>query len=445
MIVAKFGGSSCANSLQFKKVKQIVEADSRRRVVVVSAPGKDGDKSFKITDTLLLCYQLAREQLDTGEIFEEIADRFREIRNGLGLKLDLESRLEEIQDRLSSGASQDYVASRGEYLNALLMADYLGFHFVDASELIRFDDQGKYDQAATYQLLEAFWAQLEDQATGIVVPGFYGADGDGRIVTFPRGGSDITGAILAAGLDASLYENWTDVTGYLVADPKIIQGPETIDCLSYNELRELSYSDSQVIQADAIAATREAGIPIQIKNTNSPQNPGTVIQIEKAPSGRLVTGIAGQKDFTVINLKKYDKNQDDGFLRKICTVFEAHKVTIHHMPTSLDTISVIFRIDDNNELKQILEQLQLYCKPDQSSCETGMALIAVVGEQMAFQPGLAGKVFGALGDQGVNVRMITQGSSEYNIVIGVENRQYRQAVFALHDCFFGQEENNGRA
>lgn len=438
MIVTKFGGSSCANSRQFEKVKGIVEADSDRRVVVVSAPGKDEGNGFKITDTLLLCYQLAREQLDFGEIFEEISDRYRAIHRDLGLAQDLEEALKLVKDRLMAGADRDYVASRGEYLNARLMAEYLGFEFVDASDLIRFDDEKKYDQQASYRLQGEYWALKQNQVKGIVVPGFYGATGTGEIVTFPRGGSDITGAILAAGFGADLYENWTDVPGFLVADPQMVHHPETIESLSYDELRELSYSDTQVIQGDAIAATREAKIPIHIRNTNAPGEAGTIIRIEKSRTGRLVTGIAGQKDFTVINLKKYDKNQDDGFLRKICTVFEAHKITIHHMPTSLDTVSVIFRIGDRNQLHLLLEQLRLYCKPDQIDHETGMALITVVGEHMAFQPGLAGRVFGALGDRQVNVRMITQGSSEYNIVIGVENRQYREAVEALHHRFFGE-------
>ncbi len=440
MIVAKFGGSSCANSKQFKKVRQIVDMDKDRKIIVVSAPGKHTDDNFKITDTLFLCYQLSREQLDANEIFEQIADRFRSIHQELKLKVELEDELEKIRKKLLSAVEQDYIVSRGEYLNAILMADYLDFEFADAKDLLRFDKNKKFDKEASYKLMAEFLKKRKDKNKGIVVPGFYGADNEGNIITFPRGGSDITGAILAAGFKADLYENWTDVSGFLVADPKIITNPKTIHSLSYNELRELSYSDSQIIQADAISPTREAGIPIQIKNTNSPDATGTIIQSEVGAKARLVTGIAGQKNFTVIHLKKYNKNEDYGFMRKICTIFEAHKITIHHLPTSIDTVSIISHIDDNKELEQIIEQIRLYCKPDQSSFETSMALITIVGESMAYQPGIAGKIFSALGASGVNIRMITQGASEYNIIIGVEDSQYNLAMQTLHDYFFQENE-----
>ncbi len=437
MIVCKFGGSSCANSFQFKKVKAIVESEEQRKVVVVSAPGKYRGKDFKITDTLYLCYQLSREQLDFSEIFEEIADRYRAIHKDLNLSSDLEKELSLIREKLDAGADKDYVLSRGEYLNAMLMAEFLGYEFVDAKNLIVFDAKKKYDQAASYKLMRKFADLKLGSMKGVVVPGFYGATSKGEIITFPRGGSDITGAILAAGLKADLYENWTDVAGFLVADPKIVDNPETISSLSYVELRELSYSDSQIIQADAIAATREAEIPIQIKNTNYPDDSGTIIYSgKKITNGQLVTGIAGQKNFSVIHLKKYGKNEDYGLMRKICTIFEAHQITIHHMPTSLDTISVIFQIDDKKELKQIVEQINLYCRPDQSSYEQDMALITVVGESMAYQPGIAGKIFSALGSAGVNIRMIAQGSSEYNIIIGIESFQYSLAIQTLYDHFF---------
>ncbi len=440
MIVTKFGGSSCANSLQFKKVKDIVESDSQRKVVVVSAPGKHQGDNFKITDTLYLCYQLSREQLDTSEIFDKIADRYRAIRNDLGLTFPLEEELEIIRKKLMSGSSEDYVISRGEYLNAQLMAEFLGYEFVDAKDLVVFDAERKYDQAATYKVLRQFAADRLEDAKGIVVPGFYGATPDGEIVTFPRGGSDITGSILAAGLNADLYENWTDVAGFLVADPKIVDNPQRINSLSYVELRELSYSDSQIIQADAIAAARDAEIPLLIKNTNDPDNAGTMIHSKKPDNGQLVTGIAGQQNFTVIHLKKYGRNEDYGFIRKVCTILEAHKITIHHMPTSLDTMSIIFHIDNKKELKQIIEQIELYCHPDHSSYEQNMALITVVGESMAYQPGIAGKVFSALGSKGVNIRMITQGASEYNIIVGIESHQYDLAIKTLYDYFFGEDE-----
>ncbi|HHU06954.1 MAG TPA: aspartate kinase [Clostridiaceae bacterium] len=443
MIVTKFGGSSCANSLQFRKIKDIIESEEQRKVVVVSAPGKHSGDNFKITDTLYLCYQLSREQLDESEIFEEIANRYRTIHSDLGLSLPLEKELDTIKKNLTAGAGEDYVVSRGEYLNALLMAEFLGYDFVDAKDLIVFTSQHKYDKISTYKLLKEFSDHKLPATKGIVVPGFYGATEKGEIVTFPRGGSDITGAILAAGLQADLYENWTDVPGFLVADPKIIDKPKIINSLSYVELRELSYSDSQIIQADAISATRDAEIPLLIKNTNYPENPGTMIHSgKKAASDQLVTGIAGQQSFTVIHLKKYGKNEDYGFLRKICTIFEAHKITIHHMPTSLDTISIIFHIDDKKELEQIVEQINLYCRPDQSSYEQDMALITVVGESMAYQPGIAGKIFSALGSAGVNIRMITQGSSEYNIIIGIESHQYNLAIQTLYDYFFSEGKAN---
>jgi aspartate kinase len=440
MIVTKFGGSSCANSLQFKKVKNIVESDSQRKVVVVSAPGKHQGDNFKITDTLHLCYQLSKEQLDIGEIFNKIADRYRAILTDLKLKLPLEEELDLIRNKLIAGSSEDYVISRGEYLNARLMAEFLGYEFVDATELVVFNAERKYEQAATYERLQQFAEHGLETARGIVVPGFYGATPAGEIVTFPRGGSDITGSILAAGLQADLYENWTDVAGFLVADPKIVDNPQRIKSLSYVELRELSYSDSQIIQADAIAAAREAEIPLLIKNTNDPDNPGTMIHSKKPANGQLVTGIAGQQNFTVIHLNKYGRNADYGFIRKVCTILEAHKITIHHMPTSLDTMSIIFHIDNKKELKQIIEQIDLYCRPDQSSYEQNMALITVVGESMAYQLGIAGKVFTALGSKGVNIRMITQGASEYNIIVGIESHQYDLAIKTLYDYFFGEDE-----
>ncbi len=442
LIVVKFGGSSCANSLQFQKVKEIVEADKRRRVVVVSAPGKHPGDNFKITDTLYLCYQLSREQLDTTEIFEQIADRYRKIQAELDLNLPLEEELDKISGALATGADEAYVVSRGEYLNALLMAAYLGYEFLDAWDLIRFDSDRKYDGKATTKLLASLALEKLDKGRGIVVPGFYGATAQGEIVTFPRGGSDITGAILAAALKADLYENWTDVAGYMAADPKLVDDPLPIESLSYSELRELSYSDSQVIQGDAIAATREAGIPLHIKNTNFPEEAGTIIRVGQSSKTQLVTGIAGQKDFTVIHLDKYGKNQEYGFMRKICTIFEAHKITIHHMPTSQDTISVIFQIDDSQELKQMVEQINLYCKPDQITYETSLALITVVGENMAYKPGIAGMVFSALGRAGVNIRMITQGASENNIIVGIENHQYKLAVQTLYERFFSDDESD---
>ncbi len=435
MKVTKFGGSSCADAGQFAKVKSIIEADPERRVVVVSAPGKRDDADHKITDMLYLCHQLMEIGIGGEEVFASISDRFLSIQNDLGLEIDLAPDLVATEKKLQAGAPVDYTASRGEYFSARLMAAYLGFEFVDAADLIRFDHNRQYDAASSKKLIKN---KLKGK-NGFVVPGFYGAREDGTIVTFPRGGSDITGSILASALAVEKYENWTDVSGFLAADPKIVDNPKPLNILTYDELRELSYMGAQVLHEEAIFPARQRGIPIHILNTNKPEDQGTLIlpKAKRSTSDHIVTGIAGVKNFMIIDVEKYHMTEDVSFFRRLCSVFEANKIPIHHIPSSIDRLSVIVREEKmKGKEKKILEELDIYCSPDRIDITTGLSLLAIVGENMAFRSGVAGRVFGALAKAGSNIRMITQGSSELNIIIGVSNEQFEQSIRAIYQEFF---------
>ena len=432
--VVKFGGSSLADAGQFAKVREIIRADAARLFVVPSAPGKRFSDDVKVTDMLYESQRLACAGEDFGPVFDRICQRYRGIARDLGLQCDLEGPLQKVREDLAAGADADYAASRGEFLNGILLADYLGFPFVDAAELIVFDEAGNFLPEETQKKASAV---LKDY-TCAVVPGFYGAKRDGTVKTFSRGGSDITGAIVARAIDAALYENWTDVSGFLMADPRIVKNPETIDYITYRELRELSYMGASVLHEEAIFPVRLAGIPINIKNTNAPDHPGTMImdRFDEAARKHTVTGIAGHKGFTVITIEKEMMNTERGFGRKVLSVLEKFDISFEHIPSSIDTLSVVIadaQLGDN--LDAILTSLHEAVSPDALEVSDNMALIATVGHGMVRQRGVAAKLFDALVGAGVNVRMIDQGSSEMNIIVGVESDDFDLAVRAIYEAF----------
>ena len=434
VVVAKFGGSSLADSKQFTKVKDIVTSDKRRRYIVPSAPGKRSGDDHKITDLLYMCYQLASHGINFDEVYSIISKRYEDICSDLELDLDIKEILTDIKYKIQEGATRDYTASRGEYLNALILSEYLGFEFVDAKDLIVLDEGDKLDLEKTKKNVASTLADIPYA----VIPGFYGANEEGHIITFSRGGSDITGSIIASGVDAVLYENWTDVSGFYMADPRIVDNPRHIDTITYRELRELSYMGAPVLHEESIFPIKSAEIPINIKNTNRPEDPGTMIVSESAPINHLetITGIAGKKDFTVISIEKTRMNEDKGFFRKLVSVLESNDVSIEHMPSSIDSISLIVSSSEiNSKLDKVIEEIRIYCKPDSITTYPEMALIAVVGRGMINTKGTSAKIFTALANNGVNIRMITQGSSELNIIIGIKNKDFDKAISAIYEAY----------
>ena len=429
MKVVKFGGSSLANSQQFEKVKKIIEKDPEIEVVVVSAPGKQNNKDHKVTDMLYLCYQLASIQLGFQEVFKNIRDRFTEICQTLSIDFPVELELDRLEEEIRRAKTADFVASRGEYLCAKVMAAYLGFEFLDAKEVFLFNKAG-FDQEASYALMQ------EKIKSKVVLPGFYGRGEEGEVITFSRGGSDISGAHLSAALNAEIYENWTDVSGFLRADPRIVEKPETIEYITFHELRELSYMGAQVLHEEAINPVRSCGIPIHIKNTNQPEDSGTLIVKSHKEDSSILTGVAGKKGFMVINVEKYRMTDDLSFLRKLCSVFEANGVSIYHMPTSVDTVSILVSEEEiNHKEKKILEEIDIYCQPDLYAVTKGIAILAIVGEGMAYRPGAAARVFSSLAENKINIRMISQGASEFNILLGVKEDDFDKAVRAIYHEF----------
>lgn len=432
--VAKFGGTSLASAEQFRKVRAIVTADQERKYIINSAPGKEHPQDHKITDLLYQCHANVQKGIPFDDLFAIIARRYHKIASDLGLSLEVGKRLEEIKAKIAAGATADYVASRGEYLNGLLLAEFLGYDFVDAAEIIFFTPEGKYDPERTQREIAARLARHPRA----VIPGFYGSLPDGKIKTFPRGGSDITGAIVARGVKAALYENWTDVSGFLMADPRIVENPKPIERITYRELRELAYMGAGVLHEEAIFPVREAGIPVQIKNTNQPDDPGTLIVSDAEPFTQTgtITGIAGHKDFTVIALEKTLMNTELGFGRRLLSILERHEVSFEHMLTGIDTIClVVADAQLDGKLEKILEEIREECQPDTLEVFPKMALIATVGRGMAYTPGIAARLFTALGNAGINVRMIDQGSSEINIIIGVATEDFERAIRAVYHAF----------
>ena len=437
MKVLKFGGSSMASAAQYTKVKSIVEADEARTVVVVSAAGKRSKDDHKITDLLYLCHAHMKYGVSCDSVFGMIAQRYLEIRDALGLKTDLEGELQRIRDAMENGMSEAALASRGEYLSALLMADYLGFDFVDATDWLRFRMDGTVDQEWSYAALRAL-----AQDRRIVIPGFYGAMADGSIRTFPRGGSDITGALAAAALDAEVYENWTDVSGILMADPRIVENPEPIPRVTYTELRELSYLGAQVLHEDTIFPVAEKNIPLNIRNTNDPAHPGTIIMERFADSEaagderRFITGIAGKKDYAVVSISKRGLSSRMGEIRKIYEIFEGHGLSVEYTPNGIDTYSLVVPgAKLEKVLHSIVAQLQEKLAPDEIQVTKDIAIVAAVGRRMANRPGISGQIFSALGREGINIRLISQGPQEVNVIFGVDGKDFAAAVRVLYNSF----------
>ena len=431
--VVKFGGSSLASAEQFKKVGAIIRSDAGRRFVVPSAPGKRFDKDTKVTDMLYACYALAAEGKDFGRELRQIEQRYQEIIDGLELKLSLEKEFSLIRENFAGKAGKDYAASRGEYLNGIVMANYLGYEFVDAAEVIVFCEDGSFDMDKTTEVLGE---RLKDMKNA-VIPGFYGALPDGHVITFSRGGSDITGSLVAAAIHADIYENWTDVSGFLVTDPRIVVNPEVIETITYRELRELSYMGATVLHEDAIFPVRKEGIPINIRNTNRPDDKGTFIVESTCRKPKYtITGIAGKKGFCSINIEKSMMNSEIGFGRKVLQVFEDQGISFEHVPSGIDTMTVYVHQDEFEEKEQqVIAEIHRLVQPDFVEMESDLALIAVVGRGMKSTRGTAGRIFSALAHANVNVKMIDQGSSELNIIIGVENRDFENAVKAIYDIF----------
>lgn len=431
--VVKFGGSSLASAAQFEKVGEIIRADENRKYVVPSAPGKRYGKDTKVTDMLYATYALAEGDEDFSKELKNIADRYQEIIDGLKLDLSLENEFQEIAENFQKKAGENYAASRGEYLNGIIMANYLGYKFIDAAEVVFFDENGNFLPDKTDEVLSKRLQECER----VVIPGFYGVRLDGVIQTFSRGGSDITGSIVAKAVCADVYENWTDVSGFLIADPRVISNPKGIDTITYRELRELSYMGATVLHEDAIFPVRKAGIPINIKNTNAPEDAGTwIVESTCQKPKYVITGIAGKKGFCSINIDKDMMNSEIGFGRKVLQVFEENGISFEHTPSGIDTMTVFVHQSEFAEKEQsVLAGLHKSVQPDSVELESDLALIAVVGRGMRATRGTAGRIFSALAHANVNVKMIDQGSSELNIIIGVENEDFEEAIKAIYAIF----------
>lgn len=431
--VVKFGGSSLASAEQFRKVGEIIHADKERRFVVPSAPGKRYADDTKVTDMLYACYDLAKADQDFKSQLKAIKDRYQEIIDGLDLKLSLEEEFKIIEKNFKNKAGSNYAASRGEYLNGIIMAEYLGFAFVDAAEVILFDESGEYNVEVTNRKMRERLGQLD----AAVIPGFYGAYADGTVKTFSRGGSDITGSIVARAIKANVYENWTDVSGFLIADPNIIYKPEGIDTITYKELRELAYMGASVLHEESIFPVRSEGIPINIRNTNAPNDNGTwIVESTCQKSKYVITGIAGKKGFCAVNIDKDMMNSEIGFGRKVLQAFEENGISFEHVPSGIDTMTVFVHQDEFMHKEQrVVSAIHRLADPDHIDIEGDFALIAVVGRGMKATRGTAGRIFSALAHVNVNVKMIDQGSSELNIIIGVKNEDFEAAIKAIYNIF----------
>ena len=437
--VTKFGGSSLADAAQFQKVAEIIKADAARKYVVPSAPGKRFKNDDKVTDLLYKSYALSSSGQDTAEVFGEITQRYTDIKNELGLTTDIESIIAQVKKKVDGGASIDYTASRGEYLNGILLAEYLGFAFIDAAEVILFDSRGVLDADKTNTIMSKRLAR-EGRA---VIPGFYGSGPDGGIVTFSRGGSDITGSLVARAAKADLYENWTDVSGFMVTDPRIVPETRVIRYITYKELRELSYMGASVLHQDAVFPVAQSGIPINIRNTNEPDALGTMIvhQLPKEhQSDTVITGIAGHKGYCAITIEKNMMNSELGIGRRFLEIFERNNILFEHLPSGVDTMSAVLNAKAiEGKRESVMTSIQDEIEPDSIEFIPNLALLAVVGHGMASNVGTAGKLFSALGQQNINVRIIDQGSSEINIIIGVDECNLEKSIRTIYDAFAWEE------
>ena len=431
--VVKFGGSSLADAKQFKKVADIIKSDKNRRFVVASAPGKRFSEDIKITDMLYACYEKAAKGEDFSADFNAIEERYNSIISELNIDISLAKDYETIKNAFAHTAGRDYAASRGEYLNSKVLSAYLGYSFLDPAGYIYFNENGTFDMDRTLSLLTPKLKTLDNA----VIPGFYGTMPNDTIKTFSRGGSDVTGSIVARAADAQIYENWTDVSGFLICDPRIVENPEPITTITYKELRELSYMGATVLHEDAIFPVRAAGIPINIRNTNHPEDRGTMIVSESSDISKyVITGIAGKKGFSVINIEKDMMNSELGFGRNVLRALEKNGINFEHMPSGIDTMSVIVNTTSfKAKEKLVLDEINYRVHPDHMEVEDNLALIAVVGRGMRKTRGTAGRIFSALAHAKINVKMIDQGSSELNIIIGVSEEDFAAAVKAIYDIF----------
>lgn len=431
--VVKFGGSSLANAEQFKKVGDIIRSEESRRYVVPSAPGKRYSGDTKVTDLLYACYDKAAAGADFTGILNEIKERFYEIIKGLKIELSLEEEFRQIEADFKAQAGAEYAASRGEFLNGKVMAAYLGYEFVDAATVIRFDKNGNFDADKTDKLL----AKRLQKCEKAVIPGFYGGMEDGTVKTFSRGGSDVTGSLVAKAIHADIYENWTDVSGFLVTDPRIVDNPAVIETITYRELRELSYMGATVLHEDAIFPVRKVGIPINIRNTNAPQDKGTLIVESTCRQPKYtITGIAGTDGFAAVTIEKAMMNSEIGFCRKVLEEFDKNGISIEHMPSGIDTMTIFVHKDEFEEKEQqVLAGIHKAVNPDHIELESDLALIAIVGRGMRSTRGTAGRIFSALAHAHINVKMIDQGSSELNIIVGVRHDDFKNAIRALYQIF----------
>ena len=435
--VAKFGGTSLADSKQFKKVLDIVKNNDERRYVVVSAPGKRFKDDNKITDLLFLTYAHIKYSVPYAPVLKIIEDRFKLIKDELNLNTDLDCEFNTIREALNNKFDEDYIVSRGEYLCALLMADYLECDFIDAKDVIFFNYDGTVNEEKTHEKL----TEILGKSNKAIIPGFYGSYPDGSIKTFSRGGSDITGSIVSSVMGADIYENWTDVSGFLIADPRIVNNPKQIKKITYQELRELSYMGASVLHEEAVFPVRQAGIPINIKNTNDPENPGTLIirddqAGEDYANGHIITGIAGRKDFSFFHIHKEHMAYEVGIVKKALEVFEERGISIDHIPSGIDSFTIVLPSESVEKVShQIIEELKKKCKTENVKVLKNLSLITTVGIKMAYRPGISAKLFTALGNKNINIRMINQGSSEINIIVAVEDKDFEEAIRAIYDAF----------
>ena len=438
--VVKFGGSSLAEANQFRKVADIIRSDKERRYVVPSAPGKRFKDDIKVTDMLYNCNSLAMENKSIDNAFGAIAERYNGIISDLGLDLSLDNEFAEIKKNISAKAGSEYAASRGEYLNGIVIAALLGYEFIDAATVIVFNEDGSFNNEKTQPKLRDRLKNVERA----VIPGFYGADVNGVVRTFSRGGSDVTGSIIASAVKADVYENWTDVSGFLVADPRIVENPKAINVITYKELRELAYMGATVLHEDAIFPVRAAGIPINIKNTNVPEDPGTMIVSEVSEdefNKYTITGIAGKKGFAAINIEKAMMNSELGFCRKVLEVLERNGISIEHMPSGIDTLSLIFpygQIEGKED--EVIAQIRKAVAPDHIELEKGIAILAVVGRGMIRTRGTAARIFASMAHARINVKMIDQGSSELNVIIAIGESDFEEAIRKIYEMFINSAE-----